>query len=107
MAQCVDQRAGAEPCLGQGWEQLGGAVVRSECPADVAELLQGDAQAEMCIGITRLDGDGPLQCRDGIRYAIDLEAGEAEIVLDDGIGRLQQRGIAQWRDRIGWPPGPE
>jgi hypothetical protein len=48
-----------------------------------------------------------LQCRDGIRYAADLEAGEAKIVLDDGIGRLQQRCIAQRRDRIGWSPGPE
>jgi hypothetical protein len=28
-------------------------------------------------------------------------------VLDDGIGRLQQRCIAQRRDRIGWSPGPE
>jgi hypothetical protein len=38
-------------------------------------------------------------------YAADLEAGEAEIVLDDGIGRLQQRCIAQRRGRIGWSPG--
>jgi hypothetical protein len=58
----------------------------------------------MCIGITWVAGDGPLQRRDGIRYAADLEAGEAEIVLDDGIGRLQQRCIAQRRDRIGWLP---
>jgi hypothetical protein len=35
----------------------------------------------------------------------NLEAREAKIVLDDGIGRLQQRCIAQWRDRIGWSPG--
>ena len=107
MAQCVDQSAGAEPRLGQGWEQLRGAVVRSECPANVAQLLQGDSQAKMCIGVARVDGDGPLQCRDGIRYAADLEAGEAEIVLDDGIGRLQQRGVAQGRDRINWSPGPQ
>ena len=107
MAQCVDQGAGAEPRLGQGWEQLSGAVVRNDCPADVAQLLQGDSQAEICIGVARVAGDGPLQCRDGIRYAADLEAGEAEIVLDDGIGRLQQRCIAQRRDRIGWSPGPE
>ena len=38
MAQCVDQGAGAEPRLGQGWEQLSGAVVgqrlpRQCCPA--------------------------------------------------------------------------
>jgi hypothetical protein len=37
----------------------------------------------------------------------NLEAGEAEIVLDDGIGRLQQRCLAQRRDRIGWSPSPE
>jgi hypothetical protein len=37
----------------------------------------------------------------------DLEAGEAEIVLDDGIRRLQQRCIVQRRDGIGCPSGPE
>jgi hypothetical protein len=46
-----------------------------------------------------------LQCLDGIRYVADLEAGKTEIVLDDGIERLHQRGFAQRRDRIGWPPG--
>ena len=107
MAQCVDQSAGAKPRLGQGWEQLGGAVVRSDCPADIAQLLQGNSQAEICIGVARVAGDGPLECRDGIRYAADLEAGEAEIMLDDGIGRLHQRCIAQRRDRIAWSPGPE
>jgi hypothetical protein len=54
------------------------------------------------IGIARVTGDGPLQGRDGIRYAAHLKAGDAEIVLDDGIGRLQQRCVAQLRDRIGW-----
>jgi hypothetical protein len=28
-------------------------------------------------------------------------------VLDDGIERLHQRGFAQRRDRIGWPPGTQ
>ena len=107
MAQRIEQGAGAEPRLSQGWEQFRGAVVRNDRPADVAHLLQGDSQAEMCIGIARVAGDGPLQYRDGIRYAADLEAGEAEIVLDDGIGRLQQCCIAQRRDRIGGSPGPE
>ena len=69
MAQRVDQSAGAEPCLGQGWKQLSGVVVRSERAANVAQFLQGDSQAEMCIGVTRVAGDGPLQCRDSIRYA--------------------------------------
>ena len=66
MAQRVDQRAGAEPCLGQGWEQLRGSVVSNECPAGVAQLLQGDSEAEMSVGVARIAGDGPLQCRDGI-----------------------------------------
>ena len=107
MAQCIDQGAGPEPCLRQGWEQLSGAVVRNDCPGDVAQRLQGDSQAKMRVGVARIARDGPLQCRDGIRYAADLQAGEAEIVLDDGIGRLQQCCIAQRRDRIGWSAGPE
>jgi hypothetical protein len=55
----------------------------------------------------RVAGDGPLQCRDRIRYAANLEAREAEIVLDDRIERLQQRCFAQRFDRISWPPSPE
>ena len=104
MAQRVDQGAGAEPRLGQGRKELSGAVVRHDGLADVAQLLQSDSQAEICIAVARVAGDRPLQCRDGIRYPADLEAGEAEIMMDDGIGRLQQRGFAQWRDRIGRLP---
>ena len=78
-----------------------------DCAADVAQLLQGDSQAEICIGVARVAGEGLLECRDGIRYPADLEAGEAEIVLDDGIGRLEQRCISQRRDRIGRSPGPQ
>jgi hypothetical protein len=107
MAQCVDQSAGAEPRLGQRWLQLRGAVIRSERSADVAHLFQADSQAEICVRITRAAGHGPLQCRDGIWHATNFEAGEAEIVLDSGIGRLKQSCLAQGRDRIGWSPGPE
>ena len=107
MAQCVGQGAGAEPRLGQRWEQLSGAAVRNDRLADVTQLLQSDSQSEVCIAVPRVAGNGPLQCRDGIRYAADLEAREAEIVLDGGIRRLQQRGIAQRRDRIAWSPGSE
>ena len=82
-------------------------MIRNDCPADVAQLLQGDSQAEICIGVVRVAGDGSLECRDGIRYSADLEAGEAEIVLDDGIGRLEQRRIAQRKDRIGRSPSPQ
>jgi hypothetical protein len=42
----------------------------------------------MCVREARVAGDGALQCRDGIRYVADLKAREAEIVVDDGIGRL-------------------
>jgi len=52
-------------------------------------------------------GDGLLQCSDGIRYVADLEAGESEVVLDDGVGRLQLGCIAQRRDRIRWSTSPE
>jgi len=76
-------------------------------PTDVAQLLQCDPQAKMGIGEARLSGDGLPQCRDGVRYEADFEAGEAEIVLDDGVGWLQQRCFAQRRDRIGRPPGAE
>jgi len=48
-----------------------------------------------------------LQCRDGFRKATGLEAREAEIVLDDGIGRLQQGCLAQGRDGISRSSGPE
>src|SRR5437763_15447573 len=77
MAECVDQGAGAEPRLGQGWLQLSGAVVGSDSPSDVALLLQGDSQAEIFVCITRIAGNRPLQGRDAIRYAADLQAGEA------------------------------
>jgi hypothetical protein len=106
MAQYVDQGAGAEPRLGQGWKQLRGVVVCSKSTADVAQLLEGDSQTEIGIAVTRVTGDSPLECGDGIRYAANLKAGEAEIVLDEGIGWLQQRCIVQRRDRIGRPPGP-
>ena len=55
--------------------------------------------------ISRVDGDGLLQGRDGIRYVSNLEAGEAEIVLNDGIKRLKQHSVAQRHDRIRRPPG--
>ena len=82
-------------------------MVHNDCPTDVARLLQGDPKAEICVGVARVAGDGPLQCHDGVRYTPDLEAGEPEIVLDDGIERLQQCRFAQRRDRIGWSAGPE
>ena len=101
MAQRVDQGAGAEPCLGERGEELSGAVVGNDSPAGVAQLLQGDSQAEVCIAVARVAGDRQLECRDSIRDASGLEAGETEIVLDDGVGRLQQRCLAQRRDGIG------
>src|ERR1700756_1695456 len=88
MAQCVYQGTSAEPSFGERWEQLSGAIVGNDSPADVALLLQGNSQAEVCIGVARVAGDGPLQCGDGIRHITDLEAGEAQIVLDGGIERL-------------------
>jgi hypothetical protein len=58
----------------------------------------------MCIAVARLDGDGLLQGRNSVRYATNLEAGKAEIVLDGCIERFQQRCIVQRRDRIGRSP---
>jgi hypothetical protein len=43
-----------------------------------------------------------LQRGDRFRQAADLEESEAEIVLDDRAGRLQQRGVAQGWYRFGW-----
>ena len=82
-------------------------VVRNQCPADVAQLLQSNSQPEICIAVTWVAGDGPLQCRDCIGYAADLKAGEAEIVMDDRVGWLEQCRIAQRRDRVAWPSSPE
>ena len=48
-----------------------------------------------------------LQCLNRIWEAADLEAGEAEIVQNDGIRGLQQRRVAQRYDRIRRSPGPE
>jgi hypothetical protein len=73
----------------------------------VALLLERDSQAEICIGVARVSRDCSLQGRNGIRHAADLEAGQAEIVMDDGIRGLQRRRIAQRRDRVGWPPSPQ
>ena len=58
----------------------------------------------MCVGPARVGGDGPLQRRDGLRQASSLQAGEAEIVLDDRIGRRKQCRVVQRLDRVGWPP---
>ena len=71
VTQFVDECAGAEPRLSQGWEQLSGAVVGDDGPAKVAQLLQGDSQAEICIGVARVAGDGLLQCRDALEE-VDL-----------------------------------
>src|SRR5580658_540797 len=73
MAQRIEQGAGAEPRLSQGWEQFSGAPVRSDCPADVAQLLESDSQAEIRIAIARVAGDRLLQCGDSLRYAANLE----------------------------------
>ena len=107
MALGIHQPSRAEPCLAQGWQQLGGAIVGNNCTADVAQFLQRDAQSEIRIGIVRIGHDRPLKRGDGLRYAADLEASEAEIVMDDGIRWLQPRRVAQRRDRIGWLTGLE
>jgi hypothetical protein len=57
----------------------------------------------MRITVIRIAGYGPLQCRDSIFYVADLKACQAEIVLDHGIQGLEQRCLAQRRDRIHWP----
>ncbi|HXC42809.1 MAG TPA: hypothetical protein VNY51_04700 [Candidatus Dormibacteraeota bacterium] len=82
MAHDVDQSTGAEPRLGQGREQLSGTIVGSDCSADVPQLFKGDSQAEICISVARVASDRALQCGDRIRYAADLQAGEAEVVLN-------------------------
>ena len=70
--QCVKQSAATEPRLSQRWEQFRGALIRSDRLVDIAQLLQGDSQAEICIAVARVAGDGALECRDGIRYTADL-----------------------------------
>src|SRR5208283_5046830 len=93
-----------EPPLAQRWQELGGAVVGQERPADIAQRLQGDSHAEICVGVARAACDGALKCADRVRCAADLEKGEAEVVLDDGVGRLQERRVTQRSNSIGWSP---
>jgi hypothetical protein len=61
----------------------------------------------MCIRVARVACDSPLQGLDRISDTTGLETGEAEVVLDGSVERLQPRCIAQRRDCIGWPAGPE
>src|ERR1035441_8437434 len=82
MAQGVSQRAGPEPRLGQSWDQLSGMVIRNDCSADIAQLLQGNSHAEICIAIAGIAVYSPLQCGDGVWYTANLKVGQAEIVLD-------------------------
>lgn len=107
MAQGVNQSAGAEPCLSERWKKFSGAVVSDDCPADVAQFLQCNSHAEICIAVARVAGNGLLQCCNGIRYAPDFEASETEIVLDYRIERFEACRFAQWRDRIGRLPSLE
>src|SRR5260370_8848009 len=46
MSQFVDQSASAEPRLGQGRDQLSGAIVRNDDPPDVPLLLQSHSLAQ-------------------------------------------------------------
>ena len=107
MAQRVYQGAGAEPRLGQRRQQLGGTVVGQDCPTEIAQLLQGDPHAEVCVRVTRVAGDGALKCGDGVRHAADLQVGQAKVVLDYRVGRLQSRRFAQRHGSIARSPGPE
>jgi hypothetical protein len=67
MAQGVDQGAGAEPRLGQGWLQLGRAVVRDDGPAASPSFSKCDSQAEVRVGVARVAGHGAAERRDRIR----------------------------------------
>jgi hypothetical protein len=55
----------------------------------------------------RIAGDGLLKCGDGLRHLAGLQAGEAKIMLDEGVRRLHERGFAQGRDCIGRLAGLE
>src|SRR2546430_2397990 len=61
----------------------------------------------MGIGDARVVGHRLPQCRYGIRYPSDLEAGDAQVVENDGIGRVQPRCFAQWSNGISRLAGAE
>ena len=68
---------------------VGAAVI-----ADVTQLLQRDPQAEVCVRVARVDGNGLLKCGDGVRFAASLEASQAEIMMNGGVEGLNQRWTA-------------
>ncbi len=84
----MDQGAGAEPRLGQRRQKLRGAIVGQNGSAEITQLLQSNSHAEKCVRVARVADDGALKRAYGVRHMADLEQGKAEVVLDDGVGRL-------------------
>jgi hypothetical protein len=61
----------------------------------------------MGVTVPRVAGDGALKCGYCLRQFAGLQAGKAKIVLDEGVGRLQERRFAQGYDSIGGLAGLE
>src|SRR5690349_11770102 len=78
-------------------------MVCGDCFADVARFFECDAQAKVRIAVAWVSVHGPLQSLDGVLGPAGLKAGEAKIMLDYGIRRLENCRIAQRRDRIARP----
>ncbi len=81
--------------------ELGGAVVGQHRRAEIAKRFQGNSHAEISVGVARVAGDGALKCAYRVCNATDLEQSEAEVVLDEGVGRLEERRFPQWTDGVG------
>lgn len=64
-------------------------------------FLERDSQAEIRVGVARVARDGAPQCPDRLLRQTDLQAGEAQVVLNCGIvGSEQRRGASGERDIV-------
>ena len=82
MAHRVDQGTRAEPCLSQLRLQLGGTVVSHDGRAEITQLFEGNSQPEVRVRVARVARDSALKCIDGLRHKTDLQAGQAQVVLN-------------------------
>ncbi len=61
----------------------------------------------MRVGQKQVGGDGVAEGGDRFGQAAELQAGEAEIMLDGAVGGLESGGLAQGCDGVGGAPGFE
>ena len=94
---------GAKPCFRRRRLQFRGAVIGNNRRAGVAPFVRGDSQMEISIGEARVIGDRFAMPRWRPVGDLPLGASETEVVLDQGIGRLQQLALPAGLIRNGRP----